>query len=119
MREIKFRAWDKFERKMWPVTLINFREGVAALEGYEGELVNEDTPLEGRRQNKPLKLLVLMQFTGLHDKSGKGIYEGDILKRNDIYEYEVKWNKCGWTIDSESECEVIGNIYENPELITI
>lgn len=72
----------------------------------------------------------LMQFTGLLDKNGKEIYEGDIIqhyqnKRDGKYKYghphKVEFvnttNKAGWNITKSSIKEVIGNIYENPELL--
>ena len=63
----------------------------------------------------------LMQYTGLTDKNGKEIYEGDIVKWGKIIEkVEMKdgcWSMVLGTIVEEFNLEVIGNIYENPELI--
>lgn len=109
MRKIKFRAWD-WENKV----MLNFKFG---LEGLS---------LENR------EVCDVMQFTGLTDKNGKEIYEGDIVKmktggdytelREVIFEEgafrfnDQKTPHAGF-IYSNKETEVIGNIYQNPELL--
>lgn len=69
------------------------------------------------------------QYTGLHDKNGKEIYEGDILKGTFYgfpmpeydYVFQIYWDEKekGFMASyfEPSECEVIGNIYDNPELL--
>ena|SRR3990167_4566414 len=101
MREIKFRAWNKKE-KQW-------------IGGYCF------TPLNWPQFS--LNSFELTQFTGLHDKNGKEIYEGDILTSNN----EVVYKNDGYWITHPSQnrgirmrdfgvsnCKIIGNIYESP-----
>lgn len=112
MREIKFRAWDK-ENNCWATN----DNALGWLHYANGEY--EPTNLTGN--------YILLQYTGLKDKAGREIYEGDILKRTSQWgkvlpdKTEVKWkagyNYNGWNIARTSNAEVIGNIYQNPELL--
>lgn len=119
MREIKFRCWDE-KLKRWEYW------GLPEDAGYiAGRFNKENATKKGRR----FSTKTLCQFTGLHDKNGEEIYEGDIVECDDkgsksLHEVRFTSEKCdesrfGW--DSvgwyENEIEVIGNIYENPELI--
>jgi len=126
-REIKFRAWDKPNKRM-----CYFNNGFIQNNEYDIwhlDAVNDcdnicDVPCEDN--------IELMQFTGLKDKNGKEIYEGDIIKDDENYQGVVEWNEdyVGWNyydkhveehLDfqcvGENHLEVIGNIYENKELI--
>ena len=119
-REIKFRAWDKENEEMYDVAMIDVETG---------EVAYTDHPT-GYNADALLEQVELMQYTGLKDKNGKEIYEGDILKDCDTREIKtVIWHKnCfilrdtkgfyQWTY-FEDEHEVIGNIYENSDLLEV
>lgn len=108
MRQIKFRAWDYYDKKMVDMPINH--SGYTLNEVFEN-VVDEDR-------------YGLMQFTGLLDKNGKEIYEGDIVEHNLLLS-EVRWSdEWGtWEVydndmlgNHHKVLEVIGNIYENPEL---
>jgi uncharacterized phage protein (TIGR01671 family) len=130
-REIKFRAWDKLYSKMHNgedvyLALHGGRviqdsyfttESQCASVGFEDFIVDRQDQFE------------LMQFTGLLDKSGKEIYEGDLLKAAKTGKiYPVEWDGRDAHFHAQEGqfilmsynwqyAEVIGNIYENPELL--
>ena len=123
MREIKFRAWVKDRKAIFEVVLINYvTKKVTYLLERVGHLLNI-------RHDK-FNDVELMQYTGLKDKNGKEIYEGDIFYTGSKkILYIVEWIDCGlkgrqiknksWVgLDYwKDDIEVIGNIYENPELL--
>ena len=117
MREIKFRAWDKEENRMydWPFIIHHFDDEIRVHKEGFGYI------------HIPMEDIDLMQYTGIEDKNGKEIYEGDILRakmQGDWYVGEVNFGEGMWFGAKDylyqavkNEAEVIGNIYENPELI--
>lgn len=123
MRKIKFRAWDTEREKMAHVSYIGLNDCEVGMEDEECRCWNAPYPYVCR----------LMQYTGLKDKNGKEIYEGDIVITKEGYiglielgtydtdiGFNVKWitdylrRDLGYWL---SKIEVIGNIYENPELL--
>jgi uncharacterized phage protein (TIGR01671 family) len=124
-REIKFRVWNKGINSMYSVYGFNQRQI---------QWGKDDGSLGGSfsyGQNNKNKF-ILMQFTGLSDKNGKDIYDGDIVKRslsgsNPTTTDKVYFQNGSFvigegdfirTISSFCTLEVIGNIYENPELLS-
>ena len=120
MKEIKFRAWDKENKKMvysgtddfWFMSFDNESIGILGCHNIGGD---PDTTIDS---------FELMQFVGLTDKNGKKIYEGDIVSSSNKGIKKVFWSKldCQFAIDGTylyrmADIEIIGNIYENPELL--
>lgn len=116
----RFRIWDKPTSKMYYDTALGFTQNNSVGFWARANTPNYYTDYTGER----LKDCVIMQSTGLKDKNGKLIYEGDIVARGEdkaVIKYDdetasfyMRWVKTETFIE---DCEVIGNIYEKPELL--
>ena len=128
MREIKFRAWDKVNKRrgmvssVWWNSALNIKNVQYYFQITERGIDDVDSAVA------PVEDLELMQFTGLLDRQGKEIYEGDIVKTFEeigrvIYKAPsfmlagVEQQVFDTVDDYFINSEVIGNIYENPELL--
>lgn len=136
MREIKFRVWDDLENRWYEPTF----------EGYRGKIEEIMLSPRGRLTMRTMTELIdesmfpnrfeLMQYTGLHDKNGREIYECDVLDislRNQdgkpvIAPVRYETYAAGYVLDNggngvwqrlTEDCEVIGNVFENPELLEV
>ena len=123
----KFRAWDKELQTMLDVSLIDFKKGI---------LVGEHWKF-GKTNFMSFDEIELMQSTGLKDKNGQEIFEGDVVRQvrtqptteNEIIIGVVTMIEGAWLIMNDGEQlasylwsetdinEIIGNIYENSELL--
>jgi uncharacterized phage protein (TIGR01671 family) len=133
-REIKFRAWSPKEKKYFlPNCCVHAWNDDYGYASLDQGLIGEDF-----KDEKPETEVILQQFTGLQDSTGKDIYEGDIVNSwtptiedrtvsassSTERTFIVEFKNGGFNVGNKTECwschkeyKVIGNIFENPELI--
>ena len=133
MREIKFRAWSKEDKKMefydyWFTVshhgYLCFQHGPDPIYVDDSDVDYPDT-------------VIVMQYTGLKDKNGVEIFENDILEHPEYGNCKVIYRHGGFGIEAKTSswintgfhsfstrsadyehCEVLGNLYENPNLLS-
>lgn len=122
-REIKFRVWDIENKEMLNVQELDFEPTF-----YGGRIAIRPDQYSDYFDTEDM---ILMQYTGFNDRCGKEIYENDIVyvsgeDENAIIEWDEETARFiilfdGWITDFDNyygkELEVIGNIYNNPELL--
>lgn len=126
----KFRAWDKLDKKIYEVEDISWFNG-------EFDFIGDGITFKRNADD-----VELMQSTGLKDKNGKEIFEGDIITNGKDVMSIKRHNTLGFYVEQKGEVqfiadgmdleefeedakeiadsiEIIGNIYENPELLEV
>lgn len=142
MREIKFRAWDTVNKMWLKITgfetynsddgkTASINTGIAGM-FHDGDYIGTFQKHAGEQNN-----VILVQYTGLKDVDGQEIYEGDIVRlcyngfynNAEVFTGEVIFEEGSFEVKAKGEytclhdgvglttSEVIGNIYENPELL--
>ncbi len=145
-RKIKFRVWDKYKKQMYPISSIDYdifsQEIRIIAVGHKNGMCTSYNK-NHNSEKCDITALELMQYTGLHDKNGKELYEGDIVKITNKNSKvismkpiiaDIEWSEEYLTYTlittsvkdafeslkdylDEYDIEVIGNIYDNPELL--
>ena len=132
MKNLKFRAWDKRTKLMNDVTTIDLEQEIVFYHNWK----------YGHSKTIPFSDVILLQYTGLKDKNGVEIFEGDIIDKgyhnfsieNQIgcVEFNQGGDSDGWAhgdwlgwitnnydslLDVHEHCAVLGNKFEHPELL--
>lgn len=125
---LRFRAWVKEDKEMWPVHAVVFTYNIVWVEEPDDENPSGCLNFDD---------VIIMQSTGIKDKNGKEIFEGDVVYdgfRKIIVNYGKQTKEeefgaiseyvgfnitlaCGYPEAIPMNYEIIGNIYENPELL--
>ena len=137
MREIKFRLWCRRTSTMKNARTYDYKnpdECPKTLKGKDcpAEFFNSNgdkTHISDAIMDHNLgsDFYIMMQYTGLKDKNGKEIYEDDILQDVTGRKHRLKWDGIGWdpfigNMEHKGDgwhYTIIGNIYENPELLKV
>ncbi len=124
-REIKFRAFIKKGKRIGKVYNLHWSDGLE----ISLQVKPDNSKFHHLYEDLDDHECIIMQYTGLKDKNGKEIYEGNIVnfdKRDRHNPYVIKWGEGGFIMVSKKDVdlhvwqnsiEIIGNIYENPELL--
>lgn len=119
MRDIKFRVWDKENKTMNKARKLDFLGNRVK--------INNDIDFVLNMNSKKNQNIELMQYIGIKDKKGKEIYEGDIVRYFKDELAIIEFKRGCFVIESKNhidyfheilgEIEVVGNIYENEDLL--
>ena len=137
-KKLKFRAWDE-DRKRMGYSEHKIIDYDFSFNGENNELICDrcepDCDFVNAQHYTYHRLDNIMQYVRFNDKNNKEIYEGDIVALNSLPGFVVEYDeenarfifngeykdpeygKCGFNLYSQKEIEILGNIYENPELL--
>ena len=111
MKNVKFKTWDK-EQRGWLKYVVMLPSGRVGHIADDGSVVCfKDADVD------------VLLFTGLKDKNGTDIYEGDVVKNPGGFSYQIKFENGSFIPKGipywHPQFEIIGNIYENAQLLSV